>query len=402
MAGLLAAVAMLAVAPAHSAPPLPQNDPFYKAPNPIPAVRPGTVLKSRAATIVGLGIPLPLKAWNVMFASTDIHGHPAAAIATIIQPLTAPATSPRPLVSYQMAEDSDSLACSPSYEMSIGTEKEEPSFMPLLALGWTVVVPDYEGLKSAFTVGLQAGRGVLDGIRAAINFKPAGLDGARTPVGLWGYSGGGLASAWAAEMAPSYAPELNIVGVSAGGVTPYIYDVARNIDGGPASGIELAGAVGMSRAYPQIATLLNAAGRAMAASIGEQCIEQYVANFPLKKLSSYTTVANPLELPWVRAILNANRLGARKPTAPLFIFHSVADELIPIAGVNALVARYCSLGVAVTYYQDVASEHISLAVSGAPAAIAYLAARFSGARPPSTCGLPIIPALVPRVVWGAA
>ena len=166
------------------------------------------------------------------------------------------------------------MACSPSYEMSIGTEKEAPSIVPLLAMGWTAVVPDYEGLKSAFTVGLQAGRGVLDGIRAAENFGPAGLEGARTPMGLWGYSGGGPASAWAAEMAPAYAPELNIVGVSAGGVTRYIGDVARNIDGGPASGIELAGAVWMSRAYPQIATLWNAAGGAMAASIGDQCIEQ--------------------------------------------------------------------------------------------------------------------------------
>jgi hypothetical protein len=398
MAGVLVAVALLAVTPARAAPPLPQNDPFYTAPNPIPAVPPGTILRSRAATIAALGVPLPVKAWNVMFASTDVDGNPAAAMATIFLPLTAPATSPRPLVSYQMAEDSDSLACSPSYEMSIGTEKEEPSFMPLLALGWTVVVPDYEGLKSAFTVGLQAGRGVLDGIRAAEKFGPAGLEGARTPVGLWGYSGGGLASAWAAEMAPAYAPELNIVGVSAGGVASDIGAVARYIDGGPASGIELAGAVGMSRAYPQIATLWNAAGRAMAASIGEQCIEQYVANFPLKKLSAYTTVANPLELPWVRAILNANRLGVRKPKAPLFIYHSVADELIPMAGVNALVARYCSEDVTVAYYQDVASEHVSLAVSGAPAAIAYLAARFSGARAPSTCGLPMIPAVVPRVV----
>jgi hypothetical protein len=152
------------------------------------------------------------------------------------------------------------------------------------------------------------------------------------------------------------------------------------------------------RAYPQIATLWNAAGRAMAASIGGQCIEQYVANFPFKKLSAYTTVSAPLQLPWVRAILNANRLGARKPSAPLFIYQAVADELIPMAGVNALVARYCSLGVAVTYYQDVASEHISLAVSGAPAATAYLAARFSGARAPSTCGLPMIPGAVPRVL----
>ncbi len=33
-----------------------------------------------------------------------------------------------------------------------------------------------------------------------------------------GYSGGGMATAFAAALAPSYAPELDIVGAAAGGV----------------------------------------------------------------------------------------------------------------------------------------------------------------------------------------
>ena len=45
------------------------------------------------------------------------------------------------------------MICSPSYRMRLGTEKEEVSLPPLLAQGWAVVVPDYEGLLSAYTVG---------------------------------------------------------------------------------------------------------------------------------------------------------------------------------------------------------------------------------------------------------
>ena len=106
----------------------------------------------------------------------------------------------------------------------------------------------------------------------------------------------------------------------------------------------------------------------------------------------------PLALPWVHAILDANRLGARKPQAPIFIYHAVADELLPMRETNVLVAGYCRAGVSVAYYQDPASDHNSLAVSGATLDVSFLGARFGGARAPSTCGFPMIPAVVPRVV----
>jgi hypothetical protein len=294
-------------------------------------------------------------------------------------------------MAYQTAEDSLAMTCAPSYRVRTGMEKEEPSLFPLLAQGWTVVVSDYEGLESQYTAGIQAGQAVLDGIRAAKSFGPAGLAGARTPVGLWGYSGGALASAWASELAPGYAPELDIVGISEGGVPPDIDHIAANLDGTAFSGIELAGTVGLSRAYPELATLFNDKGRQMAADIGTQCIEQYASKYPFQKMDTYTTVPNARALPWVQNILALNRLGQRTPRAPLYVFHALNDELIPVADVNALVAGYCARGATVDYYQDLASEHISLALTGAPAAVSYLAARFRGVQAPTTCGLPSLP-----------
>ena len=48
-----------------------------------------------------------------------------------------------------------------------------------------------------------------------MQLEPLGLS-ADAPVGLWGYSGGGLATAWAAEVCAGYAPELDIVGAVLG------------------------------------------------------------------------------------------------------------------------------------------------------------------------------------------
>ena len=61
----------------------------------------------------------------------------------------------------------------------------------------------------------EPGYHVLDGLRAALSSKRLGLS-PEAPIGLWGYSGGGLATAWAAEMSGAYAPELNVVGAVSG------------------------------------------------------------------------------------------------------------------------------------------------------------------------------------------
>ena len=91
--------------------------------------------------------------------------------------------------------------------MRLGREGEEPLIGQALTMGWAVVVPDYEGPDSQWTAGTQAGHAVLDGIRAALRFGPAGLAGPSTPVGLWGYSGGAQATARATELQPGYAPD---------------------------------------------------------------------------------------------------------------------------------------------------------------------------------------------------
>jgi hypothetical protein len=352
------------------------------------AEAPGTIVKSAPSKASVLGLPLNVKAWKLTYASRDTDGNPVNDVATVLLPNKASATSPRPLLSYQTAEDSLGAQCAPSVRIPQGIEKEEPLILAALEQGWAVVVPDYEGPNSQWTAGVQAGHGVLDGIRAAKSFDQLGV-AAKSPVGLWGYSGGGQASAWAAELQPKYAPDVKLAGVAEGGVPRNVAEVARQVNGGPAAGLYFGASIGLSRAYPQyiqLNELLNPLGQIYFSTLQKACLEQIVAQGVFQRIEMYTKGnIDPLSLPNIQTVVALDELGHRTPAGPLFVFHSANDELIPVGGVDQLVNTYCAAGVTVDYVKDVLSEHNTLAVTGMGAAIDYLQDRFAGKPAPSTC-----------------
>lgn len=406
-------------------PPAPGADPFYTAPVPLPAGAPGTVIRSRPVCLASYGIGVPYEAWQVMYLSTGtettggkpsyLHAAPTVDIATIIEPLTAAATTPRPLVSYQEAEDANSENSAPSYTMRSDPSDEELAWPPLLSQGIALVIPDHEGLHSEVASGVQAAHAVLDGIRAAESFAPAGLGGsaaAPTPVGLWGYSGGAIATGWAAELAGTYAPELHIVGVAEGGVPANVKVAGDNLNGGVGGDLALIGGLGLGDAYPNLLydkhpnpgngevggssvtgwdTILNPAGQAVAAQLhaGTNNLP------PFANVDNYTWCGcspsdRPAEFPGVARMLSISRMGQPRhvPDAPMYIYQAYWDELIPFSQVQTLVNSYCSEGVNVDFHVDYATEHLSLADDWAPVAFAFLTSRFAGAPAPTTCGLP--------------
>ena len=103
-----------------------------------------------------------------------------------------------------------------------------------LTQGFAVIVPDTEGQRADFAAGPEYGMNTLDSIRAAFNSSTVGLP-ADARIALLGYSGGAIASEWAAELA--YAPDVNgrLIGAAIGGV---LVHPAHNLHyvGAPTSG----------------------------------------------------------------------------------------------------------------------------------------------------------------------
>jgi hypothetical protein len=374
--------------------PAPANDVFYTPPAGYGNLPNGTVLRSRGIVATALSVPLPVSSWQVLYKSTDATDQPTTEVTTVMVPLLPwLGGGHRPVVAYQSAEDSVDTSCSPSYSLRAGistvasnSSLETSLIATALLRGWAVVTSDYEGPDSQFLAGPLEGHGVLDGIRAAMAFAPAGLAG--SPVGLWGYSGGAFASAWAAEMAPEYAPELRFVGLALGGFPADLETAMRQIDGGYGSGLIMGGLIGLQRAYPDsgMASLFTASGAQRLAAGGHDCTDELLLRYLFTPVHALTVSPTPYDTPTLHRVLAANSpLGKGNPTVPVYDYHALGDELVPVSIADAAVAQYCQAGLPVQKVRYVVGEHITTMVTGAPAAETFLAQRFAGKKPVSDC-----------------
>ncbi|WP_018654407.1 lipase family protein [Actinomadura flavalba] len=382
---------------APSPQPLPAKDPFYTPPSPLPAGKPGDVIRSRPSVYTldpFSRAPFGgVKAWQVLYLSESVGGKPIAVSGTVLVPQKAwTGKGQRPLVSYTVGTRGLGDACAPSYTLSQGIDYEGFFIADALTKGWAVTVTDMEGLgtpgQHTYEVGGSQGKAVLNMARAARRLPDAGVG--TGPVGVWGYSQGGTSAGWAAELAPTYAPELDIKGVVAGGVPADLVKVAENLDGNLFIAFAFMAAVGYDTAYPELdlAKYLNDRGRQLLKKAQDICLVSFdgvstLIDTAFTKFTDYTTT-NPLTTPEWRAKLNANRLGSRAPKAPVFQPHAYLDQIIPFGQADTLQKEWCAKGANVTW-RVYPGEHALGAVLSEPDAVIYLGDRFAGKPVRSTC-----------------
>lgn len=392
------------IAPAPVIPLPPELDPgFYLPPaDVVAATAPGQIIAARQVTVADFGLlPIDVDAWQVSYRSNNSRDEAIPAVATLIKP-RGTAVAPRKLLSVQLAEDSTAGYCAPSYALQhlsvapvagqIVVPAEFLFAQAALAQGWAVVVPDHQGPNSAYAAGPLAGRITLDGIRAATNFAPleAGPD---ARVGLYGYSGGSIATGHAAELHASYAPELNIVGAAEGGVGADLGAALRMANNQATSGLVFAAVLGLTREYPDFAAYLDQRldplGKALVTVKSPLCVQYQSALLPFLNLTGMIgSDGDPLDDAPVAAMLADTKMGKTVPDMPLFVWHSAWDEILPLPAADALVDTYCrDPGTSLTYTRDHASEHIVAEVVGGPAALLWLRDRLDGI--PATPGCTI-------------
>jgi hypothetical protein len=231
-------------------------------------------------------------------------------------------------------------------------------------------------------------RGVLDSLRAARSFRPAGID-PRAPIGLWGYSGGAIASSTAAQLQPSYAPDLKLAGVALGGNNASIRAGLQAFDGSLFGGAIVIGFIGLDRAYPEyhLADYLNGAGTAAVALSQDDCIADAVIKHPLFRARYALKDAAALDGPvWSEVFRRASPLTfPGTPDAPVYDYHATGDELAPIGPDRQLIERYCQAGVTVQQVEN-PGDHFTEVAVGEAGAMRFLADRFAGLPAANTCG----------------
>jgi len=371
-------------------PVLPSRDPFYEPPAGFHHASPGTVLRSREVELGFLGlITQRVTATQLLYRTSDRHGSPEATVTTVLVPAGHSPNQPRHVVSYQCAIDAISSRCFPSYAMrrrsrALGSlaQLEYLLVAAALAEGWVVSVPDHEGRDGIWGAPVEPGYRVLDGLRATLNFERFGL-APDSKVGLWGYSGGGLASAWAAEVHADYAPELNIVGAVLGSPVGDLGNTFRRLNGSYMAALPAMVVSALAKTFPDLDRVLTEHatehGRTTLRAVERMTTIEAIIRLFRTNMDDWVhpPLDEVLDLPEVQDVFDAIRLGGNVPGLPLLIVQAVHDSLIGVDDIDTLADRYSRGGAQVTYHRDMFSEHMLLHPMSAPMALRWLTDRFA-------------------------
>ncbi|HDR8858520.1 TPA: triacylglycerol lipase [Burkholderia territorii] len=392
------------------------NDPFYAytGATPLKSIPPGTVLKSRTVTYHLAGIPTALTAQQLLYRTSNAQNQPVVNVTSVIR---SPASNGQ-AISYQSAYDSLNPYDEPSQVIAgdrdvtkvinVGTLLYSAESIPLstlLLLGYNVIVPDTEGQTADFAAGPEYGMTTLDSIRAALNTPSTGL-APSSKVAMIGYSGGAIATNWAAQLAPTYAPDVNrqLVGAAEGGV---LVDPAHNlhyVDGSIVwGGVAAAALAGLSRGFGfDLTPYLSDKGVAVFNDIQSQSLAYILPKYTGLR---WTTLFKPQYASDINSIpayvTYANKVNAglaASPTIPMFIGQGTAgvldgtfsgqvgDGVMLAYDVRALAQKFCASGVPVVY-TEYPLEHAGAIAPWVAGMLPWLYDRFAGKAAPSNCAL---------------
>jgi Secretory lipase len=396
-----AVLALVAGTPAARAatPELPSQDPFYaySGPAPLSQVAPGTVLKERSVSLELEGLTVPVSTEQVLYRTTGQLGQPTVTVTTIIKPLLGGLLGTK-IVAYQNAYDALGSECDPSYTLQGGNnsdstgQEEEVAIAAYVAAGYTVTVPDYEGENLEWGAGQESGYSTLDAIRATEHYL--GVPSS-TQVGMLGYSGGSIATEWAAELAPSYASELHIVGTAIGGVPVDFAHVLSYINGdNDWSGIIPAFLISLPHAFNvDVSQYLSAYGKQLISQVAGKCIADFAGSYPGLTIQQLLLpqYSNPYQVPVFVNIINHLIMGTTpgRPGEPMLIgvgnYDGTGDGIMIAGDEEALAYEYCQRGVPVTFQEYQGLPHADAAVPWEAAALTFLEGRFAGLPTPNGC-----------------
>ncbi|KAI0910127.1 LIP-domain-containing protein [Ustulina deusta] len=338
-------------------------------------IRSGTVLRLRIApgNLTTKVVKNAAAAYNILYRTTDSHDRPSWAVTTLFIPTTFYATpsGKKALVSYQFAYDSADVDSSPSYGFYYALSQPVPSLnipastdllTQLLAKGWIVNSPDYEGPSAAFGASIQSGRATLDALRAVVNL--ANL----TELG---------------PLSTEYAPSLSISGAVVGGLVDNISADYDLFNGTALAGDLVAVVLGLAAQYPE--ALAYVRSRLKPETADEFLAARHMNTgavtsfFSSKDIYSYFVggAADLQALPLQQVYGPECRLGYYGlPGMPLFLYKAIGDQYCPISRTDALASRFCDAGVELTFERNTVGGHVAEIGNAKPRVFEWLGSIF--------------------------
>lgn len=356
--------------------------------SPIQAQRTGQLISAEPVS----NVPGGMQAWRIRYWTSGDNGAPNDVTGMVIAPSGAVSPQPRPVIAWAHGTSGVATKCAPSLLPGFWQSTDA---LPAVQHGYVVVAPDYPGLGSGgahpYLVGPPTARSVLDAVRAA-QAIPGAASGKRFAV--WGLSQGGHAALWTGQLARSYAPDLELVGVAAAAPpTNLIANLRGQSDpsvrafltaftayswsryyGAPLSTLGGKQTQDIIRRLAQNNCLTPDAKPKLGTKIGVLVLRQRLRKVDLGSIQ-----------PWA-GYAGTNSADASPIGVPLLIAQNPKDVVVARAVTRQFARNACAIGRRVRWIDASGVGHQTTAKDTAADTIAWIGDRFAARPAPSDCG----------------
>ena len=347
--------------------------------DPSPGSAAGDLIEAAEVTVDGFD------AWTVRYLSTGVGGDLVEVTGVVLAPAGGAAGAD--VVAWAHGTTGVADACAPSAR----PEALPAAAVSLARVGYVVAITDYEGLGTEGThpylVGESEARSSIDIVRA-VGQMDLGVDDRYAVAGL---SQGGHAALWTGQLAATYAPELELVGVVAAAPAVNITNLMQTIGSG-FQGFAVMSAVALDAVYDDV----SLADYFTPEAIGAMDIVHTGCNtevFTAFLTADYDMMVIPEAWDGRQPIgplanrLAENEVGQADIAAPVLIVQGDVDTIVRREFVEAMHDDYCAGATNAEYRLYLGGGHGDTIFMAMDEVVAWLGDRFAGVPPADGCAI---------------
>jgi len=350
---------------------------FYETPEPLPAGKPGELIRSEQAYEYHLSYQA--STFRILYYSRSPQGRDVAVSGVVLVPDGEPPAGGWPIIAWAHDFVGSARQCAPSLLKNLS---EGPLLSMYASLGYAVVASDYAGLGTNFPHAVFDVRSNALDLIYSIPAARAALPQLGKKWVVAGYSQGAIVAVGVAEAGdevsdPNYLGAVSIAGVAE--PKELFEQFARGSD----SLMLVFLARGIKTVFPEfrIEEILAEKAMLLYQHLNQECEAGSGAAVLPQEMLKPRWENNP----YVRKFWDRTTLGRKPARGPLLVLSGEADATVPSALTAQAVGQLCEQKDRVLFVKYPGLNASGVLGDSVSEQISWIKARFSGLPAPSNC-----------------